>query len=204
MPGVRTKNSNPPYPGIRGKHQHFLLPDLSFWCREWKSQFPQIHSVDGQLCPAGCNFAVAPASLHAHAERVTTIPAKVPPTWSSSTASCTTGDGKRQNTAPIHEDPCAPAQFNRRAPSTIARAPRHGGPAEIIAEAMGSVPTWLPPTIICDNNRANLPGSIGSRFHIHMGLEPRPLILRIINPAERTEMENVLVTSGSPCNQCHC
>lgn len=69
--------------------------------------------------------------------------------------------------------PVAPAQFNRRAPSTIARAPRHVGPAEIAAQAMGDVPTWLLPTIIRDTNCTNLPGSIGSRFHVHMGLEPR-------------------------------
>jgi hypothetical protein len=42
--------------------------------------------------------------------------------------------------------PVAPARFRRRAPSAIARAPRHGGPAEIATQAAGSAPTRLPPT----------------------------------------------------------
>jgi hypothetical protein len=44
---------------------------------------------------------------------------------------------------PYARIPVAPAQFNQRAPSTIAHAPRQGGPAEIAAQAMGDVPTWL-------------------------------------------------------------
>ena len=55
-----------------------------------------------------------------------------------------TENGRKQ---PLHvRTPVAPARFCRRAPSAIARAPRHGGPAEIATQAAGSAPTRLPPT----------------------------------------------------------
>jgi hypothetical protein len=55
-----------------------------------------------------------------------------------------TENGRKQ---PLHvRTPVAPARFRRRAPSAIAHAPRHGGPAEIATQAAGNAPTRLPPT----------------------------------------------------------
>ncbi len=66
------------------------------------------HSDNGQHPPATFNFSMAAASHHAQAKHVSRMPATAPPKWSSITASCATGNRKRQKTAPTCKDPCCP------------------------------------------------------------------------------------------------
>jgi len=149
-----------------------------------------IPSDDRQHTAAAFNFAMAAASRHAHAKCTSQTLAMTQPRWSSSLASCTTGDGKRQKTASACEDPCCPCSFlptcsERNCLCAKARRPCHycdpsHGRCSNTVDAHN--------TVICEANRDNLPRSTSARFCARMGLLPRPLIPLIVEPAERTEV----------------
>jgi hypothetical protein len=162
------------------------------------------HSDDGQHSPAAFNFETAAASRHAQAKRVSRTPATAPPKWSSNTTSRATGDGKRQKTAPAHEDPCCPCLIlsscsKRNCPCTKAWWPgQNCNPSCGRCANMVAVHN----AVIQDANRVHLPpSSTVARFCIHMGLPPRPLIPLIVNPAEHMGDDNESAPMASPCIQ---
>ena len=166
----------------------------------------QLPSDDGQHPTAAFNFATAAASRHAHAKRTSKTPARPAQLrWSTSTASRPTGDGKRQKTASAREDPCCPCSISstcseRNCPCAKARRPcRNCDPGR--GKCTNTVAAHN--AVIREANRDNLPRSASGRFRERMGLPPRPLIPLIVEPTERTGVDNELATTASPATQCH-
>ncbi len=130
---------------------------------------------------------------------------RLPPKWSSNTTSGATGDRKQQKTAPTCKDLCCPCLIlsscsKQKCPCAKARQPcrncdlSHGQFSNTVATHNA---------VIQDANRVRLLSSTLARFCIHMGLLLRPLILLIINPAERMRDNNELALRESPCIHHH-
>ena len=69
----------------------------------------QLNPNDDRQHPvAAFNFATATASSHARAKHSSRTAVTAQPRWSSSTASCPTGAGKRQKTVSARKDLCCP------------------------------------------------------------------------------------------------
>ena len=148
---------------------------------------------------------MAAASCHAHAKRTSQTPATMQPRWSSSLASCPTGDGKRQKTASAREDPCCPCLIlstcsERNCPCARARRPcRNYDPSR--GRCSNTVDAHN--AVIREANRDNLPRSTSVTFRARMGLLLRPLIPLIVEPAKRTEDDKELAITASPATQRH-
>ena len=166
----------------------------------------QLNPNDDEQHPtAAFNFAMAAASSHARAKRSSRMAVTAQPRWSSFTASCPMGAGKRQKTASARKDPWCPCSIlstcsERNCPCAKARRPcrncdsSHGRCTNTVATHN---------TVIHETNREHLPSSTAARFCAHMGLPLRPLILLIVEPAECTEDDNKSATTASPPPQRH-
>jgi hypothetical protein len=111
-----------------------------------------------------------------------------------------TENGRKQ--PPHARIPVAPARFRQRAPSAIARVPRHGGPTEIATQAMEDSPIRLTPTMQSSTRPITTISHIPHwQDFACMGLPPPQLIPLIVEPAECTEDDNNLATTTSPATQ---
>jgi len=165
-----------------------------------------IPSDDGQHPPADAfNFAMAAASRHAHAKRTSQTPVTTQPRWSSSLASCPTGDGKRQKTASACEDPCCPCSISSTCSECNCPCAKARRPCQNCDPSRGGCSNTFDAhnAVICKANCDNLPRSTSARFHARMGLPPRSLIPPIVVPAECTGDDNEVATTASPTTQRH-
>ena len=164
-----------------------------------------IPSDDGQHPAAAFNFATAAASSHARAKHSSRTAVTAQPRWSSSTASCPTGAGKRQKTVSARKDLCCPCLIlstcsERNCPCAKAWRPcrncdlSHGHCANTVAAHDAA---------IRETNCEHLPSSTAARFRARMGLPPRPLIPLIVEPAECTGDDSESATTASPTTQRH-
>ena len=146
MSGVKTEKLRLPLPGNSQQVPKLPAPRFFFLVRKQQSRITQFQvtmgstppppSIMRRLLPAAMPMQSVPPRRLLRRSPDGLLPPLLAPR--------ATENGRKQPPhAWIH---VAPAQFRRRAPSAIARAPRHGGPAEIATQAAGSAPTRLPPT----------------------------------------------------------
>ena len=146
MSGVKTEKLRLPLPGNSQQVPKLPAPRLLFLVRKQQSQITQFQVTMGstpppplilrRLLPAAMPMQSVPPRRLLRRSPDGLLPPLLAPR--------ATENGRKQPPhAWIH---VAPAQFRRRAPSAIARAPRHGGPAKIATQAAGNAPTRLPPT----------------------------------------------------------
>jgi hypothetical protein len=204
---IRRQNGKTPNSSTRGSvaSTEASCPPTFLFGVETVIMNQTIHSDDGQQPAAAFHFATAATSYHAHAKRVTRTPATAPPRWSSSTASCATGNRKWQKTAPARKDSCCPCSIlltcsERNRPCAKARRPCQNCDS---SRGQCSNTVAAHSAVIRDANRDHHPRSTSARFCARMGRPPRPLIPLIVDPAEHTEDNNKLATTASPATQCH-
>jgi hypothetical protein len=151
------------------------------------------------------SILMAAASCHAQAKHVSRMPATAPPKRSSNNASCATGDGKWQKTAPTCKDPCCPCSILSSCSKCNCPCAKAQRPCQNCNPSHGQCTNTVAThnAIIRDANCVHLPSSTAARFCVHMGLPLRPLIPLIVNPAECTRDDNELAPTASPRIQCH-
>ena len=164
-----------------------------------------IPSDYGQHPADAFNFAMAAASRHAHAKRTSQTPATTQPRWSSSLASCPTGDKKWQKIASARKDPCCPCLIWSMCSERNCLCAKARWPCQNCDPSRGQCSNTVDAhnAVIREANRVNLPRSTLARFRACMGLSPRPLIPLIVDPAKCTGDDNKLATTASPTTQRH-
>ena len=202
---VRRQNGKTPAPPTRESVASTEAPSPPTFTFGTETS-PQLNpNDDGQHPAAAFNFATAAASSHARAKHSSRTAVTAQPRWSSSTAFCPTGAGKRQKTASARKDPCCPCSISstcskRNCPCAKTRRPcqncdsSHGRCANTVAAHNAA---------IRETNREHLPSSTAARFRARMGLPPRPLIPLTVEPAESTGDDSESATTASPTTQCH-
>jgi hypothetical protein len=146
MSGIKTEKLRLPLPGNPQQVPKLPAPRLLFLVRKLQSRITQFQVMMGSTppppfilrrpLPAAMPMQSVPPRRLLRRSSDGLLPPLLAPRE--------TENGRKQ--PPPVRIPVAPARFRRRAPSAIARAPRHGGPAEIATQAVVDAPIRLPPT----------------------------------------------------------